>query len=110
MSAILLCDRPFSDGALVLGNTACVFQEFAAEPGKQYALSCSARATSFASITISYSDVGFNALASSESAVPGTVFSTVTATESAPAGTSQGAVTLYADNSAVFDDCAVVEL
>ena len=98
-----------SDG-LVLSTTACVFQEFAAEPGKQYALSCSALATSFASMTLSYTDVGFNALASSESAIPGTTFSTVTATETAPAGTAQGAVTLYADDSAVFDDCAVVEL
>ena len=98
-----------SDG-LVLGTTACVFQEFAAVPGKQYTVSCSGLATSFASITLSYSDAGFNALASSESAVPGTAFSTVAATETAPANTAQGAVTLYADESAVFDDCAVVEL
>jgi len=95
---------------LVLGTTACVFQEFAAVPGKQYTVSCSGLATSFASITLSYSDAGFNALASSESAVPGTAFSTVAATETAPANTAQGAVTLYADESAVFDDCAVVEL
>ena len=98
-----------SDG-LVLGTTACIFQEFTAEPGKEYALSCSGRATSFASLTLGFSDAGFNTIASSQSAVPGTAFSTVTATETAPADTAQGAVTLYADDSAVFDDCTVVEL
>ena len=98
-----------SDG-LVLGTTACVFQDFAADPGKQYTVSCSGLATSFASMSLTYSDAGFNALTSSESAVPGTAFSTITATETAPANTAQGAVTLYADNSAVFDDCMVVEL
>ena len=98
-----------SDG-LVLSTTACVFQEFPAEPGKQYTLSCSGLATGFASITLGYSDVGFNTIASGESSVPGTAFSALSVTETAPANTAQGAVTLYADDSAVFDDCAVVEL
>ena len=95
--------------AAVLGTTACVFQEFEAVAGQEYELSCSGRATGFASITLSYSDVSFSALATKESTVPGSTFSNVTATETAPANTAQGAVTLYADESATFDNCVVVE-
>ena len=98
-----------SDG-LVLGTVGCLFQEFAAEVDTEYALSCSGRAIGFSSMTLSYSDTSFAALTSSEVPVPGTTFSTVSATETAPANTAQGVVTLYADDFAVFDDCAVVEV
>ena len=98
-----------SDG-LVLGTLGCLFQEFAAEVDTEYALSCSGHAIGFSSMTLSYSDTSFAALTSSEVPVPGTTFSTVSATETAPANTAQGVVTLYADDFAVFDDCAVVEV
>ena len=61
-------------------------------------------------MTLSYSDTSFAALVSSEIPVPGGTFSVLSATETAPANTAQGVVTLYADDFAVFDDCAVVEV
>ncbi len=101
---------PDNTDALVLGTTSCAFQEFEATPGSEYAVSCSASSTAFASLTIGFSDVEFTGLASNESSVAGTAFTTVVVGETAPAGTARGAVTLYADDSAVFDNCAVVEL
>ena len=98
-----------SDG-LVLGTLGCLFQEFPAETDTQYELSCSGRATGFSTMTLSYSDTSFAALVSSEIPVPGGTFSVLSATETAPANTAQGVVTLYADDFAVFDDCAVVEV
>jgi len=96
--------------AVVLGKTACVFQEFAAAAGIEYGLSYSAMATGFASLTLSHSDVSFSVLASRESAVTSSTFNAVTAFETTPDDTAQGAVTLYADNSAVCDNCTMIEL
>lgn len=95
---------------MVLGETSCLFQEFAATPGSEYALRCAAGSADFASLTISFSDSQFVQLASDEATVPGTALSTVSATGTAPANTVRGAATLYADDTATFDNCVVVEL
>ncbi len=96
--------------AVTLGSTSCVFQEFSAYPGKQYGLSCIGSTTSFASMSVSFSDLSFTELASKEVSVPSSMLSALYGEETAPAATARGAVTLYADDAAVFDDCAVVEL
>ena len=59
---------------------------------------------------ISFSDESFEVLASSSAVIPGSSTTLVSATGIAPALAARGVVTLYADQSAVFDDCAVVEL
>ena len=98
------------DGELAVGTAGCAYQEFAIETGKEYALSCSSRSTGFASMQISFSDESFEVLASSSAVIPGSSATSVSATGIAPALAARGVVTLYADQSAVFDDCAVVEL
>ena len=99
-----------SGNTLELAAGGCIFQEFAATPGETYEISCSASSADFASVTLLYSDSAFTSLATSESQVPGTSFSTVTASEIAPANTVRGVITLFADDTAVFDDCEAVEL
>jgi len=83
-------------------------------PSKKYQeideISCRASSTDFASVTLLYSDTNFTSLLESESQVPSTSLSTVTASETAPANTVRGVITLYSDVTAVFDDCAAVEL
>lgn len=96
--------------AVTLGTTSCVFQEFAAEPGKDYGLSCVGSSSDFASMSVSFSDASFIELASNAASVPASVLTALYVEETAPVGTARGAVTLYADDSAVFDDCVVVEL
>jgi len=99
-----------NSNAVTLGVESCVFQEFDVTPGSDYAVSCAASAIDFASLTISFADADFTQLASNEATVPGETLSPVQIAETAPANTARGAVTLYADQSAVFDDCVVVEL
>lgn len=99
-----------NSNALALGAASCVYQEFEATPGKQYTVSCAGSADAYASVSVSYSNAAFTQLASNESPVTGATLSAVSVTETAPATTVRGAVTLYADDSAVFDDCSVVEL
>lgn len=103
-----------NSSAVTLGTTSCVFQEFAATPGNEYGLSCLGSSDTFASISVSFSDLSFTELVSTEASVPGPVpgatLSPLFVSETAPATTARGAVTLYADDAAIFDDCAVVEL
>ena len=98
-----------NNSALELGG-GCIFQEFEATAGSTYAASCRAGSDEFASVSISYSDVDFVQLAISETVVPGTSLSPTEVADTAPVNTTRGFITLYADDVAVFDDCAVVEL
>ena len=96
--------------ALEIAGGGCLFQEFTATPGSSYEISCSASATAFSSVTLLFSDVGFTSLAEIEAQVPGTSLATVSVAETAPANTVRGVITLYSDDTAVFDNCAAVEL
>ncbi len=99
-----------TDGELVLGALGCSYQEFTVSTEREYALSCSGSAVGYSSMQLSFVDQNFVVLASTEALVPGSATSTLSASEIAPAGTALGVVTLYADQSATFDNCAVVEL
>ncbi len=98
-----------NSNAISLGAGGCIFQEFQATPGSEYGLSCMGSSNTYASITVSFSDINYTQLVSNE-AVAGPTTLALTVAETAPATTARGAVTLYADDAAVFDDCAVVEL
>lgn len=98
-----------NSAAMVLENGGCVYQEFNATAGKTYELICRASSPSYASVSLSYSDVNFTPLAKSEAPVLSAVISSVFTAQTAPTNTARAAVTLYADESAVFDNCAVVE-
>ena len=99
-----------NSNAVTLGTTSCVFQEFAATPGREYGLSCAGSASAFASMSVSFSDIQFTELLSNSVTIPSAALSPIYVEETAPTNTARGAVTLYADESAIFDDCAVVEL
>lgn len=96
--------------ALVLNNNGCIYQEFTAEINKRYRLSCQSRATGYASATLGFTNAGYQTIDSNDITVPGSTFSNVLTTVVAPDDSVYGVVTLYADSSAVFDNCAVEKL
>lgn len=95
--------------AMALGAGGCVYQEFSITPGKSYELSCRGSAVEFSSLSISYSDLNFVSLGGDNTPVAGATLSPVSTSAISPLNAARGSVTLYADESAVFDDCAVVE-
>ena len=104
-----------ASGNAAFALNGCAFTEFSVTPGSTYQLSCSARGnnTDFANLTLSYNDSAFNTLASADQIVAsGDTYSTVTIESVAPAGSSSGVVDLFAEGgeSALFDDCEVIEL
>lgn len=100
---------PDNNKAMALGAGGCVYQEFSATPGVTYDFSCRGSTTEYAGVSLSYSDVNFASLAGDNASVAGATLSAVNLSETAPSNAVRGSVTLYADESAVFDDCAVVE-
>ena len=93
----------------------CAFSEFPVTPGNTYQLSCSAKGNSadFANMTLSYNDSAFTTLSSADQVVADNdTYRVITLQSVAPANSATGVVDLYAEgtNSALFDDCEVVEV
>lgn len=96
--------------SMLLTNGGCVYQEFATELNATYKMSCQGRATGFASATLGFSDTNYNTLSSSEIPIVGVSSSGISVTGVAPVSAERGVITLYADQSAVVDNCSIEKI
>lgn len=99
-----------SSNAMVASAGGCVYQEFLVERGKEYELNCQASATNTATLTLTFTDDDSVPLATNEASVTSSALSTVTVSGTAPGSAIFGVATLSAEDTAVFDDCIVVEI
>ena len=93
-------------------NAGCIYQEFPLTPGKTYQLSCLSKseATNYSSLSLSLMTDSYATLASDIKPVGRNFFQNYQAELFTPIDGRIGAVTLYSEDRAQFDDCAVIEL
>jgi len=98
--------------AMQVQNAGCLYQEFPLTPGKTYQLSCLAKseATNYSSLSLTLMTENYTTLASDNKPVGRNLFQRYQTELFTPVDGRIGAVTLYSEDSAQFDDCAVVEL
>jgi len=105
-------DAANGGGAMQVENAGCIYQEFPITPGKTYQLSCVSKseATNYSSMSLTLMDETYTALASDHKPVGRNIFQTYQTQLFTPFEGRIGAVTLYSEDKAQFDDCSVVEL
>ena len=100
-----------NNGAQALSQVtgACLYQEFAAQAGETYTVSCDAftQGSAYSSISFNMLDGAFAPLATETSVVTGTEYAAYGQSLTAPANTVRGAVTLYSEGPTWFDSCVV---
>ena len=98
--------------AMQVENAGCLYQEFAITAGKTYQMSCQAKseATQYSSISLTVMDQNYTALDAALIPVGRNTFQTYQSQVFTPVNGSIGAVTLYSEDRAQFDDCVVAEL
>jgi len=105
-------DAANGNSAMQVKNAGCIYQEFPLTPSKTYQLSCLSKseATSYSSMSLTLMDESYTALASDHKPVGRNFFQTYQTQLFTPFEGRIGAVTLYSEDTAQFDDCSVVEL
>ncbi len=105
-------DAANGNGAIQVKDSGCLYQEFPLTPGKTYQLSCLSKseATHYSSMSLTLMDESYTALASDLKPVARNFFQTYQTQLFTPFEGRIGAVTLYSEDTAQFDDCSVVEL
>ena len=105
-------DAANGSGALQVENAGCIYQEFPLTPGKTYQLSCLSKseATNYSSLSLSLMTDSYATLASDIKPVGQNFFQNYQTQLFTPIDGRIGAVTLYSEDRAQFDDCAVIEL
>jgi len=105
-------DAANGSGAIQVENSGCLYQEFPLTPGKTYQLSCLSKsaATNYSSMALTLMNESYTTLASDQKPVGRNFFQNYQAQLFAPFDGRIGAVTLYSEDTAQFDDCAVIEL
>ncbi len=105
-------DAASGTGAMQIQNSGCLYQEFALTPGKRYQLSCASKsaATRYSSMSMTLMNESYTTLVSDFKPVGQNFFQTYKTTLFTPIDGRIGAVTLYSEDTAQFDDCSVVEL
>ena len=98
-------------GAMRIDGAGCLYQEFAVRPGAGYELSCDARSegVGYSSVSMRVTDGAYIELAAADVPVGRDAYATYRTGLDAPAGAVHGAITLYSEDAALFDDCTVVE-
>lgn len=93
-------------------NAGCLYQEFPVTAGKTYQMSCTAKseATQYSSISLTLMDQNYTAVDAAFKPVGRNTFETYQSQVFTLANGSIGALTLYSEDRAQFDDCVVVEL
>ncbi len=99
-------------GAMQVENAGCLYQEFPITPGKTYQLSClsKSQATNYSSMSLTLMTDNYTALASDHKPVGRNFFQSYSTELFTPIDGRIGAVTLYSEDGAQFDDCAVIAL
>jgi len=105
-------DAANGSGAIQIQSSGCLYQEFALPPGKRYELSCASKsaATRYSSMSLTLMNESYTTLTSDYKPVGRNVFQTYKTSLFTPIDGRIGAVTLYSEDTAQFDDCSVVEL
>lgn len=105
-------DAANGSAAMQIENAGCLYQEFPVTAGKTYQMACQAKsaATEYSSLTLTLMNQNYTALDSATKPVGRNNFQTYQAQLFTPASGSIGAITLYSEDQAQFDDCVVVEL
>jgi len=105
-------DAANGNGAMQVKDSGCIYQEFAATPGKTYQLSCLSKsaATNYSSLSLTLMSQNYTTLDSDHKPVGRDIFQNYQTSLFTPFEGRIGAVTLYSEDTAQFDDCSVVEL
>jgi len=105
-------DAANGNNAMQVTDSGCLYQEFPLTPGKTYEVSCQAKsvATNYTSLSLTLMTQNYTALASDHRAIGRNTYQTYKTQLFNPFEGRIGAVTLYSEDTAQFDDCAVVEL
>ncbi len=105
-------DAANGTSAMQVANAGCLYQEFPLTPGKTYQLSCSAKsaATNYSSMSLTLMNESYTTLATDHKPVGRSFFQNYQTQLFTPYEGRIGAVTLYSEDTAQFDDCSVVEL
>ncbi len=105
-------DSANGSGAMQIQNAGCLYQEFPVTPGKTYQLSCASKSdgTRYSSLSLTLMSENYTTLNSEHKPVGRNFYQTYKASLFTPIDGRIGAVTLYSEDNAQFDDCAVVEL
>ena len=93
-------------------NAGCLYQEFPITPGKNYELTCVAKseASAYSSLSFTLMNQNYTTLASDHKPVGRDFFQVYQSRLFTPVEGAIGAVTLYSEDSANFDECSIVEL
>lgn len=96
-------------GALEITGAGCLYQEFAVSPGVEYKLHCSAKSagTRYTSLSLQITDQSRTELDAIEIPVGNTSYKSYETTVIAPANSVHSAVTLYSEDTGLFDNCYV---
>jgi len=102
--------RP-NNGAQALSQVsgACLFQEFAVQPGETYTVNCDAytQGSAYSSVSLNMLDAGYSELLSESAVVTATDYEGYSQTLTAPQNAAFSAVTLYSEGPTWFDSCVV---
>jgi len=95
--------------ALETSQGACLYQEFDIRAGERYRVQCDARTdpSVYSSLSLIMQDASYEALDSTVSVIVGERYRQYGGRVDAPAGAAIGALTLYAEGPAAFDNCLV---
>ena len=105
-------DSASGNSAIQVQNAGCLYQEFPITPGKTYALSCASKsvATNYSSMSLTLMNESYTTLASDHKPVGRNFYQNYQTSLFAPFEGRIGAVTLYSEDTAQFDDCLVLEM
>ena len=105
-------DSANGTGAMQVQNAGCLYQEFDLTPGKTYQLSCLSKsaATKYSSLSLTLMNGSYTTLASDHKPIGRDFYQRYETQLFTPFEGRIGAVTLYSEDTAQFDDCAVLEL
>ena len=102
--------RPSNGTQALSQNTgACLYQEFAVQPGETYTVSCDAftQGSAYSSISLNILDAGYNELLTESSVVTETDYTAYGQSLTAPQNAAFAAVTLYSEGPTWYDSCVV---
>ncbi|OED44199.1 hypothetical protein AB833_02250 [Chromatiales bacterium (ex Bugula neritina AB1)] len=105
-------DADSGDGALEISGAGCIYQEFQISAGEQYRLHCRAKSagTDYTSLSWQITDQVRAELDAIEIPIGNTTYKSYEATLTAPQGSAHSAVTLYSEDTGLFDNCFVEAL
>jgi len=104
--SIITSDVTEGAKALKVSGNGCAYQDLSIEAGQTYTLTCQATGgAKWGSVTLSYLDSSWTSIAEEVVAINSNSFESYTTTLAAPADAKYAAITFYAEDATVYDDC-----